>query len=475
MSTNVNSKNIPMLKNIIILISIIGGIVLIGVIISILKKYIFTSTSQNSNQFGLPPLGYMDTTTLNCPDFWSLSDISNNIANCINRGPGLNNTISTNDDTGAYIYNKNEYKYPYDSITDVSFSNIPIKILSNTVCDDDNAVDSSENYMCPYSHPYSVIFNSSESRGFICTNDGNTRTVTDVSYNYFKNNYLEGSKKFINCQEKKSFGNNKYNFLKGAYSEISNISDISNCDLPGFRCINFSKKYPENLQNLCPPDYPIVNTEDNTKCCKFGDGTDCGNFYKVNGSPFETNNFTCPTNYPIALDDTNGRKGVFCSKNIEGRNINNGQMSFENAQNNSDIVGCNKTNLNILKSEKDTYFSCSSDLTCPNDYPYVLPQTDDLSNNCCNINPKTDLDNNCPSMGFNKAFDGDKKENNYPSTLCTNERSFPVITEENWSKQYKKALDKNDMTLMRELPGMDERCNWVKECGRVWQGIAPFC
>ena len=128
-----------------------------------------------------------------------------------------------------------------------------------------------------------------------------------------------------------------------------------------------------------------------------------------------------------------------------------------------------------LKSEKDTYFSCSSDLTCPSDYPYVLSQTNDLSNNCCNINPKTDLDNNCPSMGFNKEFDGDKKENDYPSTLCTNERSFPVITEKNWSKQYKKALDKNDMTLMRELPGMEERCNWVKECGRVWQGIAPFC
>lgn len=466
-----NSKTTPLLKYMIILISIIGGLVLIGIVISIIKKNISSNNLQNDNQFGLPPLGYMDSTTLNCPDFWTLTDITDNSSNCIDRG-GLNNMSSfePKNSFGKQPYNTKKYLFPYNSVTDTSYNTTsPLKWLSTTDCSNTNTVNGfGDNYMCPYSHPYAVKFNNEQTTsGFICTNDGTSRfIVNSVEYDKFKKNYMKGKKSYINCMSIKN-NTEKYKFFDGSLNDINKkISNVS-CSIPGFICSNFSSNVSDISQNLCPSDYPY---QDSKKCCKTSNLKDCSdNFFKVSGDPFKNNlTFNCPSNYPIAINDTNNKIGVFCSK----KSNSDKTMLFTDAKLSNDIVGCNKTNLNLLNSDDDLYYACKSNNTCPEDYPYSI----NTGSKCCKINPSTDLDNNCDNTAFQTDCpDKNGNCNNYYTTQCTDKKSFPIISEKDWEKQYKKALKKKDMSLMRKLSGMEERCNWVNECGRVWQGIDPYC
>jgi len=48
---------------------------------------------------------------------------------------------------------------------------------------------------------------------------------------------------------------------------------------------------------------------------------------------------------------------------------------------------------------------------------------------------------------------------------CTDSENFPDINANSWEK----ASDKS------QVPGVSERCKWLKKCGGVWQGIDNYC
>ena len=133
---------------VIVFICIIGVVIIIGVSVTLLYRTIKSNKQDILSTLEMPPLGYMDNTTLNCPDYWTVTDISKTSVTCQdenNKGINFNNSIDTMNpsNTGGTPYDPSNYNYPY--AYDSSMNNAVNKINNSynigTVCSDsDNCV-----------------------------------------------------------------------------------------------------------------------------------------------------------------------------------------------------------------------------------------------------------------------------------------------------------------------------------------------
>ena len=58
---------------------------------------------------------------------------------------------------------------------------------------------------------------------------------------------------------------------------------------------------------------------------------------------------------------------------------------------------------------------------------------------------------------------------------CEDTIQFKKIKQSNWINTMAEGINNKNLNVMKDIPGMDERCKWLSTCGRVWQGVQPFC
>ena len=231
-----------------------------------------------------------------------------------------------------------------------------------------------------------------------------------------------------------------------------------------------SKNNKISIQNLLTKDYDSLDLSNNSPSILCLDS----NFIKS-----KPNTKTCPPNYPVAFNmatgqnDTHPLVGAFCSSTNDGTKFSTKDSSFNLSsipKNKDQYIGCNKTNLDLIDSSGDLYYSCKSNPVCPSDYPFSI-----TGNKCCKVDPNIDIDNNCKNSSYTIDCPVKTQCKNNNVTTCANTKKFTKIDEKEWEKKYAEALKKKDLSLMKQIPGMSERCKWIKTCGRVWQGIDIFC
>ena len=494
---------------VIVFICIIAVVIAIGVGVTLLYKTIKSKKQNVLNTLAIPPLNYMDNTTLNCPDYWTVVDDSGGQITCQNTN-GFNNSshhIDTKDIPSSYNLSKYMYPYKSDSSMATVIDNInngySIALDCSGIddCIETKYISSNNNtsFMCPYSHPYKIAaagsgIDSSSSKilnGMLCVSSDlsgyssiNESGVLHEFINKITNN--KTSKKYKNsimyCKKSKAanssmtinkllkdISNNK---IKNNYSKISK-------NLPSIQCNDFSRNINDISQNLCSPEYPFYTT---SKKCTNPISKTTSSSYTINKGVFKSNSLPCPSNYPIAFNmakdksDKNPLMGVFCSS----KNKIKGNFSIDSSNNfnldyipskNKNIVGCNATNLDLINNSSNLYYSCKSSNICPEDYPF----SSNGGKKCCISDPKLDYEDNCKNPDYIISCpSGDKCKNNINSG-CKTSKTFPKITEENWEKNYSKAMKKKDISIMSNVKGISERCSWIRTCGRVWQGIDVFC
>jgi len=398
--------------------------------------------------------------------------------------------LDTDYSAGDYIYPNNKVTQDYldnlDNNTIVKEDCPKILNIPNRMPYESNNFETETNYTCPISHPFPVGFNETENKiydGLLCSKRQN-----DSSHLIIPKTELKGQidqKNLVWC------GTNKNTSKDG--TNINNFWDISlndSCNMPNIKCDKFYNylafQYEDKTRTLsktCPPRLPKYN---NGSCCDLSDNN-CEDLNKniswhlrINGSEklgenggyTSSQNNKCPTNYPYAVNLVNGDNtyhGVFCSN----KNSNDVEKIPKDDDN---YIGCKKTNINSKSINKptDLFFSCSSNPTCPIEYPFNTGQSGEKE--CCKTNPKIDIDSNCNINAYTTSCpdNTDVCKSNYETT-CKKTQEFPKINTKKWLEIYSEAMAENDLSKMSNIKGMTERCNWVNTCGRVWQGVSEFC
>ena len=476
----------------IVIICIIVGVIIIGIVVAIINNV--NSSTSDEQTLPVPPLDYMDTTTLNCPDYWKVIKNENDEITCQNNEGGYNNSIFKENDVGIN-FDVNKYTYPNNKKTQNILDNIDDKILVNSLdnCpnEDNNIINKTNNninYTCPYDYPYPVKFNT------IGLDDGEKKTINNYDSYVCSNRQTDQKQLTISKKEYNGYINNfvwcgtNTNKSKDGLL-LDKLFDVCNneCNLSNLKCDKFWDTQ-KSYRQVCPTTHPIYKDVDgNDNCCDINDN--CVDYsYLIDNksdkySSGRTNlnwgvgikksqNKTCPANFPYAVNlvkDDKTYYGVFC-------HVDSSNNVTSIPKNDSNFVGCNETNLNAIRNPQQLYFSCKSDNSCPIKYPFNTP-----TGKCCKNNPDLDIDNTCISDSYTTPCpaiilknDNPYCKNNY-ETSCKNTMTFPKIKPKDWAKVYQETLDNNDITLLRKVPGMTERCNWVNTCGKVWQGISDFC
>jgi len=345
---------------------------------------------------------------------------------------------------------------------------------------DDNGI----NYTCPISHPFPVVFKETDNKiydGLLCSK----KQIDSSELIIYRTDFEDNKKNLVWC------GTNNDTSKDG--TNIDNFWDISlndSCNMPNIKCDRFYNflafQYEDKTRTFsktCPPRLPKYN---NGSCCDLSDNN-CENLNKTinwdlringikkvgeNGGYTSSQDNKCATNYPYAVNLVNGDNtyhGVFCSN----KNSNDVEKIPKDDDN---YIGCKKTNINSKSINKptDLFFSCSSNPTCPIEYPFNTGQSGEKE--CCKTNPKIDIDSNCNINAYTTSCpdNTDVCKSNYETT-CKKTQEFPKINTKKWLEIYSEAMAENDLSKMSNIKGMTERCNWVNTCGRVWQGVSEFC
>tara|TARA_R110002074_G_scaffold61847_1_gene149224 strand:+ start:163 stop:1623 length:1461 start_codon:yes stop_codon:yes gene_type:complete len=475
----------------IVFICIIVGVIIIGASVALIYKFVINKNDNKTN-LPLPPLDYMDTTTLNCPDYWNVIEDEDGIVTCENNTGGYNNSIQP-DDTLGTSYNKyitNTYIYPNNKKTQDLLDDLDNKTIYRNDCSASDVLGINNrmqyenrngiNYTCPISHPFPVRFNETGNKQFddiLCSkrqNVSSTLQIHKTDWAGQKNQDL-----LVWC------GTNNNTSKDG--TNIDNFWDISlnKCDMPNIKCDKFydylTNNYTTNYTKICPPKHPKYI---DGSCCDLSDNNckDLNNDidwnFRINGLEDKTGGYTssqyneCPTNYPYAVnlvDGDNTYHGVFCSN----KNSNDVEKI---PKDDDDYIGCNETNINSksINVPDDLFFSCSSNPTCPIEYPFKTEKPGEKE--CCKTNPKIDIDGNCSINAYTTSCPNntDVCKSNYETT-CKKTQEFPKINTKKWLEIYSDAMAENDLSKMSNIKGMTERCNWINTCGRVWQGVSEFC